>query len=67
MLLSMFLKDTVAALIGANTGGVAIPQEKAGGIPEDILDGVPLGEDRVLDFELGDELDGQPMVRTCIA
>ena len=62
----LFFKDTVAALIGAGTAGGNVPQEKPVSMPEDILDGVPLGEDRVLDFELGDELDGQPMVHICV-
>ncbi len=52
----------MAALIGAGgSSGGGILEEKVE--PMDTLDGIPLGEDRVLDFELSDDLDGQPMVR----
>lgn len=51
----------MAALIGAGTGS-RVMEDKEEGVVGDSLDGVPLAGDRVLDFELGDELDGQPLV-----
>ena len=61
-LVGVLLQDTVAALMGS--AGVAVEGGKTMDVEmtDECLDGVPLEEDQITQFEHAAELDGEPLV-----